>query len=166
MDQYEQAKEMLRMRQENLKLKGTIIELTSKLSLMGLENSDIRSGLHSKVRKQPTARNRLFKAGKGAHATGSEFLGELSVIEQEKGAKKTAQAEEQETKQKRKEIWHEQLKEYDRRCEEATKKGLTRTSAGPKPLLRNVQLPGSAPQPSTSADPPQTQVYNRRVPRN
>jgi hypothetical protein len=93
-------------------------------------------------------------------------LGELSVIEQEKGAKKMAQAEEQETKQKRKEIWHEKLKEYDRRCEEATKKGLTHTSAGPKPLLRNVQLPGSAPQPSTSADLPQTQVYNRRAPGN
>jgi hypothetical protein len=55
---------------------------------MGLENSDICSGLHSKVQKQPTAQNQLFKAGKGAHATGSEFLGELSVIEQEKGAKK------------------------------------------------------------------------------
>jgi hypothetical protein len=55
---------MLRMRQENLKLKGTIVELTAKLSLMGLENSDICSGLHSKVQKHQTAQNQLSKAGK------------------------------------------------------------------------------------------------------
>ena len=166
MDQYEQAKEMLRMRQENQKLQKTIVGLTAKLSLMSLENTDIRHGLNSRVLKQPTVRNRLFKRGRGAHATGSEFLGELSVIKQEKEAKKLTQAKEQEIKQRRKEIWHEQLKEHNRRHEEAVKKGLTLTSVGPKPLLKNVQLPGSGPQPSTSADLPQTQVHNRRVLRN
>ena len=156
-------KEMLRMRQENQKLQSTVVGLTAKLSLMSLENTDLRYGLNSKVAKQPTVRSRLFKAGKGAHATGSEFLGELSAIEQEKEAKQLAQAMGQEMKRKRKELWHEQLKVYNQKCEEAVKKGLTRTSVGPKPLLRTVQLPGSAEQLSTSTDPPQTQRHNRRV---
>ena len=93
-------------------------------------------------------------------------MGELSVIELEKEAKKLTQAKEQEIKQQRKEIWHEQLKEHNRRHEKAVKKGLTLTSVGPKPLLKNVQLPRSGPQPSTSANLPQTQVHNRRVLRN
>jgi len=163
MDQYEQAKEMLRMRQENQKLQSTVVGLTAKLSLMSLENTDLCYGLNSKVEKQPTVQSRLFMAGKGAHATGPEFLGELSAIEQEKEAKQLVQAMGQEIKWKRKELWHKQLRVYNRKCEKAVKKGLTHTSVGPKPLLRNIQLPGSAEQPSTSADPPQTQVHNRRA---
>jgi len=163
MDQYEQAKEMLRMRQENQKLQSTVVGLTAKLSLMSLENTDLRYGLNSKVAKQPTIQSRLFKAGKGAHATVSEFLGELSAIEQEKEAKQLVQAMGQEIKRKRKELWHEQLEVYNKKCEEAVKKGLTHTSVGPKPLLRNVRLPGSVEQPSTSANPPQTQLHNRRA---
>ena len=45
MDQYEQAKEMLRLGQENQKLQKTIVGLTAKLSLMSLENTDICYGL-------------------------------------------------------------------------------------------------------------------------
>jgi len=157
------TKEVLRMRQENQKLQSTVVGLTAKLSLMSLENSDLHYGLNSKVAKQPTIRSWLFKAGKGAHATGSEFLGELSAIEQEKETKQLAQAMGQEIKRKRKELWHEQLEEYNKKCEEAVKKGLTRTSVGPKPLLRNVRLPGSEEQPSTPADPPQTQLHSRRA---
>ena len=54
MDQYEQAKEMLGMRQENQKLQKTTVRLTAKLSLMSLENTDICYGLNSRVLKQPT----------------------------------------------------------------------------------------------------------------
>jgi len=55
-------------------------------------------------------------------------LGELSAIEQEKEAKQLAQAMGQAIKRKRKELWHEQLDVYNKKCEEAVKKGLTRIS--------------------------------------
>ena len=113
----------------------------AQLTLMALENQNLRSGLRLKEKKN-SQRNVLFADGRGKETTGDVFFELRKELDAHVAASKADAEKRKADRAVRKAIWAVQKEEHDKKKTMFATQGLPMSRAGPPPLLRDILLPG------------------------
>lgn len=124
----------------------------AQLTLLTLENKNLRGGLYLKEERKNRHREVLFPGGRGQEATGDVFMGKQASIEAENAQKNADLARRKADLAKRREKWEVQKAEHEKRKKEFAARGLAMAKAGPPPLLKNVVLDAEVDESAARSD--------------